>query len=301
MISVMRMRTRALATTLAVLALLVPAMAAHADPVRAASVAASEPTLYPAVDGIVDTTQISGDVTSSAGTERIRGTVVVTIGTRVAKTWVLSSTGPFSFTWDGKIAGSIVAGTYKVTVRADGVATPPVATFVVSPKKVTAVTYTKTRYPNENFDCWDDLNLGPFDPGWSTHQTRICAFQFPGTGQQGILTLKGTKAVGPVYYKGYLDLPLAVVNSLRDPVVSVTATFTQSGSGSNALWVCLDYGCPAVAVKAFTRSTTVTASARQNEFVTAPQATVSWMLRVAHGHDLTVKAWKIKVIYYALR
>ena len=80
----MRIRTRALAAAIAVVALLAPASVVHALPPYTLAVDANSSAVYPAVDGYLDSTEISGTVSAGGAIERIRGAVVITIGGRSA-------------------------------------------------------------------------------------------------------------------------------------------------------------------------------------------------------------------------
>lgn len=305
----MKLVGRLLLTASIVAAMVAAPTMAWADPLNPLTgvtlAAPSIPAVYPVVDGQMDTVTISGSV-DAAAPRRVRATVTVSIGSRLLKTWPLSATGPFSFVWDGKSAGTVVPGAAVVRVRAvddDGTVITASTPLTISPKKVTAVVYTKVVYPNMGFDCFDDLDLTWSDPGYGAHLLAICPFTFPATGDgtRGTLTMRGTKSVGPLYGVGYFDLPSTVQASLLDPVVSVTSDFIQKGAGNNSLWVCGDSSCSKTGVKNFTSSGAFSASRRLDGFVASPVTGISWMTRVGHGHDLVIRTWKIRITYYALR
>lgn len=296
----MTMRTRAAATLVAVVALLAPAAVAHAESVRSATVSVGDAVVYPAADGYVDETQISGSLTSSAGMERVRASVVVTIGTRVAKVWFLSATGPFSFTWDGRIGGSIVSGRYTVTVRDEAAILATSVPFSVSAKKVTRVTTSRSGVFDQGlgFECWDDHDYVFTDPRYFPHLLKICPLGF-GTP----VSYDSAKASGRLYIWHEMFLPSAVRNSLGPVRFTVTGVFTQTGAGANKIWACHASDCASSGVRTWSGNATQTVSASIGTPSETGEEDAHWMLRMDQGHQLTVanKSYRVTFTYYALR
>jgi len=295
----MQLRSKVAATVVVMLALLVPAGTAHADPVRTATVWSADSTVYPAIDGYVDGTVISGAVTSSAGVERIRGSVVLTTGNRIAKVWMLGTTGAFAFPWNGRIGGSVVAGTYTVTVRADGMA-PVTSSLKVSAKKITRVSATRSASLDGGlgFNCIDNLGLEFTDPGYTSHLLAICPMNL------GYLpTYDSAKASGRLYVAHLVSLPSAIRHSLGPVTARVTGSFTQTGAGSNKMWVCGtdSEDCQPGTVRTWSGPATVTASARLDDPLSVQDLT--FWIRLDHGHQLSVvgERYSITYTYYALR
>lgn len=293
----MTIRIRILATPVAVLALLVPAVSAHADPAPLfISVDAERAFVYPAVDGYYDDIDISGHVLTGVGDPvRIRATVVVMTGTRVVKTWPLSQTGNFSFTWDGKVNGAVVSGSYYagVTVDNGGILQGLVDPFVVYKQKITALTWTKTVNAASYGGCSDD-KIVPIDE-WLSYSDKICPRPFSGSN----ITLDARKSVGPVYFgAAYIPTPAAVRASLRPVVATVTAKVAQSGSGVNVMWIQPDGTGGVPVTRSFTKSGTY--SVTQTVQIDQMQD-IYWNVQVNHGHSLKLTTYTTKVTYYALR
>lgn len=287
----MRTTTRLLATVVAVLALLAPAAVAQAAPPYELSIDASEPTVFPAVDGHVDTTVISGAVTTSGSEERIRGSVMVRVGKRVVATWQLTRTGPFSFTWNGRSGSEIVAGAATVSLRVDG-HTPVSDTFTISAKKITAVTWTKKVTAYSSFEGCEDDNF-PFLSFFACQTGNVWFGGFT-TGMR--IDARGGYDSN-IYALHQLTLPAAIRDSFHEPRVTVTAKFNQSGKYTNSLMVCTDEYCSDWTEKAFKKSSTVSATVTQ--WLGEPRAT--WWVNVAEDNVVSYGGFTVKIVYYALR
>lgn len=89
--------------------------------VSAVKVTASIKTLYPAKDGYRDSVKLTVASTSTTGTAvPVTGKVTVTRGGKTVTSWKLSSSKKWSASWNGKVKGKIVPGTYTVTVSSKG-------------------------------------------------------------------------------------------------------------------------------------------------------------------------------------
>lgn len=85
--------------------------------VTGAAVSASTRTIYPAKDGYLDATKISmTSKTTTGGAVTGQGTVTIVRAGKTVRTWKLASTKTWNATWDGKVGGKIVPGTYTVKV-----------------------------------------------------------------------------------------------------------------------------------------------------------------------------------------
>lgn len=301
----MSMRMRLSGVALAVLALLAPATFAHAEPANPLTItvdAPSVPTVYPVTDGYVDAVTISGAI-SAATQGRIRATVSVVVGARVLKSWILTSTGPFAFTWNGKSGTSVVAGAATILVRAsqdDGSIVTASKPLTISPKKITKLTYTKVAplVGGLGFECYDNTGLDWTDPRWSAWLLKVCPLGF-GTP----VSYSGKKSSGTLYVAHVLTMPSGVYHSLGPVTATVTATFSQSGSGSNSLWVCGDSGdpCATSGVRTWSGSATRSATSSLVNPASIGMTDLRWWLKIGHGHDITVKAYTVKITYYGLR
>jgi hypothetical protein len=119
--------------------------------VTAVSASRTNSTVYPSKDGYKDSTSITVDIQSSLGGEKnlslTRGSKVsVTKGSRVVKSWTITSSGTKSFTWDGKDRGRVVPGKYRIVVQANGPEGSKTASanISVSSKKLVSVKKTTT-------------------------------------------------------------------------------------------------------------------------------------------------------------
>jgi hypothetical protein len=124
--------------------------------------------VYPSKDGYKDSTRITVDIQSSLGGEKnlslTRGSKVsVTKGSRVVKSWTITSSGTESFTWDGKDRGRVVPGKYRIVVQANGPEGSKTASanISVSSKKLVSVKKT-TKYKGSSLFRERDLFSSPY-------------------------------------------------------------------------------------------------------------------------------------------
>jgi hypothetical protein len=294
----MRMRAKVTTAVAAVLALLAPASAAQAAPSYDLTIGVEQPTVFPYVDGYVDSTRIDGEVSIGGAIERIRGSVAVSIGGRVVKTFPLSSTGQFHLEWNGKAAnGQLVPGTAIVTLRVGDETTTD--SVVVSSKKLVKITKVTSQTPWISYRCHDEKVVHTVEQEIA-QTNKVCPM--PRDAAQNILriTLRGSVSTGAVTFEGNQDATdYAVEKAVYPPVTTITAKFTQSGSGSNAFYLCEDNLCSAPidsTLQTFSHSGTYATSGTSNY---PPYPT--WRVVVPHGHDLSFSKFTIKTVYWVLR
>jgi|GEM_PF-1323043 len=85
------------------------------------SIATSSASVYPYKDYYYDSVKITVTPKSSAGvTFGATGSVKITRNGKTVKTWTLTSSSAKALTWDGRVGGKIVPGTYKITASIKG-------------------------------------------------------------------------------------------------------------------------------------------------------------------------------------
>jgi hypothetical protein len=85
------------------------------------SLARTASSVYPYKDYYRDTVTFTVKPSTSTGSNfGATGTVKITRLGKTVKTWTLTSTGSKTLTWDGKVGGKIVTGTYTVTASIKG-------------------------------------------------------------------------------------------------------------------------------------------------------------------------------------
>jgi hypothetical protein len=81
----------------------------------------SSDTVQPVVDGLLDSVVLTTTGTASAGsTATVSGLLTITSGRTVAASWVVPDGAQHAFTWNGRVAGKVVPGTYTVTLSLRG-------------------------------------------------------------------------------------------------------------------------------------------------------------------------------------
>ena len=113
------------------------------------SISLSAPVqVFPNKDGYLDSARISiSSVMTSGKKGKITGTLKIVKGARVVKTFPISAGGTTSVTWDGKISGKIVPGSYVIVASAkgpEGVTIKKTRGIKVNSKKLTYQTVSKT-------------------------------------------------------------------------------------------------------------------------------------------------------------
>ena len=86
-----------------------------------AHVALSSDTVQPVVDGLLDAVTFTTSGAAVAGSPAaVAGTLIVAGDTAVARRWAVKDGTVRAFTWDGRIGGVIVPGTYTATLWLKG-------------------------------------------------------------------------------------------------------------------------------------------------------------------------------------
>ena len=89
--------------------------------VTSVSLARSAASVYPHKDSYRDTVSFTVKAPTTTGTSlAATGTVKITRKCKTIKTWTLTSSATKKLTWDGKVKGKIVPGTYTVKVTIKG-------------------------------------------------------------------------------------------------------------------------------------------------------------------------------------
>lgn len=102
--------------------------------ITSVSVATSSSSVYPYKDYFYDSVKITVTPKTSAGVNfASTGSVKITRDGKTVKSWTLTSNKTFVATWDGRVSGNIVPGTYKITATIKG-------------KEGTTQTYSKLVY-----------------------------------------------------------------------------------------------------------------------------------------------------------
>lgn len=84
-------------------------------------IARSSDTVQPVVDGLLDSVVLTTTGTASAGSPaKVSGTLTVSKGTIVAARYPVPNGTQHAFTWDGRVNGVVVSGTYVVTLALKG-------------------------------------------------------------------------------------------------------------------------------------------------------------------------------------
>lgn len=133
-------------------------------------------TVYPTKDGYKDSAKISVSASTTTGdTITGTGTVKITRSGKTVKTYKLTSSKNWSATWDGKVSGKVVPGTYTVKISLKG---PQGATKTASDKivvkkgklvtKTTSTTYKASQvlktysafdYGDEGYCAYDNAGV----------------------------------------------------------------------------------------------------------------------------------------------
>lgn len=293
--------SKVLAVLAAVVALLAPASVAQASSSYILSVDSYSTAVYAPADGYLDTTEIHGNVYAGGSIERIRGSVVITVSGRAVKSFAVTKTGPFVFTWDGHAGdGSIVPGLATVTLRVDGAA-PVSDTLMVSAKQLVRMTKTTTQSGWLTTSCSDSKSNSIHDlDAWGRYIDKICPTPRNSRGAILRFVMSGRVSSGALV----ADIPAdmwnsALTNDYRPATVSITAKFSQSGSGTNSFYLCKDVACSRPTdstLRVFTMSGTYTTTGT----TVAPEYP-HWKIVVGHGHDLSFTKFTIKTTYWVLK
>lgn len=84
-------------------------------------IARSSDTVQPVVDGLLDSVVLTTSGTASAASPAVvSGTLTVSRGGVLAASFPVPDGGQHAFTWDGRVGGAVVAGTYTVSLTLHG-------------------------------------------------------------------------------------------------------------------------------------------------------------------------------------
>lgn len=117
-----------------------------ATAVSSVAVTTSSASVYPYKDSFYDTVKITVTPKTTTGAPfASTGSVKITRSGKTVASWSLTSSAARSVSWDGKVAGKIVPGTYTVTVTIKGPeGSTRTASKTVTVKSSKLVTKTKT-------------------------------------------------------------------------------------------------------------------------------------------------------------
>ncbi len=102
--------------------------------VSSTKLTASATTVYPTKDGYKDSVTLKvSSKTTTGGAVPVTGTVKITSKGKTVASWKLSSSKAWSKTWNGKVKGKVLPGTYTVSVSIKG----PEGAAKVASKKIT--------------------------------------------------------------------------------------------------------------------------------------------------------------------
>jgi uncharacterized protein YgiM (DUF1202 family) len=117
-----------------------------AEAAAALTLEASAPEVFPHVDGDRDTvTFTAGVLGAGPASLPVDGTIEITLGATVVKSWALSTSAQQTFTWDGRTGGVVVEGDYTVTATgttADGTELSDAVPVTVRPTALQSVSVT---------------------------------------------------------------------------------------------------------------------------------------------------------------
>ena len=198
--------------------------------VTATKISASQRTVYPAKDGYLDATKIALSASTSTGkTIGATGTVKIVRGSKTVRTWKLSSSKSWSATWDGKVGGKVVPGTYTVKVALkgpEGATKSASTTIAVKTGKLVSKTSKKTYKGVSVFKTWYDLGASGSN---GCYRDVISAGDIFCEGWDGT---DGVAIVG----EGTVSVPGAVVSAQKYGGAKVRMTANVSYLDGTAAW-----------------------------------------------------------------
>ncbi|GAA5036915.1 hypothetical protein ACFQRL_13765 [Microbacterium fluvii] len=199
---------------------------------KSTKLAASAATLYPTKDGYRDSAKLSvSSTTTTGGSIPTTGGVTITRGGKTVASWKLSSSKAWSATWNGKVGGKVVAGTYKVTVSIKGPeGKTQSASKTITVKKGKLVTKKTSKWVSAksvikkyaNYDFYDQGYCGT---DWAVAGDVMCI----GYDDQydGVMSL---------YATGALTVPSAVVKAEKYGSAKVRLTIDTIAISGDVVW-----------------------------------------------------------------
>jgi hypothetical protein len=204
-------------------------LALQATQLASVSVSSHYSTVYPVSDGFRDSTVITTNVASTLpDATAITGSLKATLKGKTVATWALTSSGPTTITWNGRIHGKIKPGTYvfKASAKLGNTVTSPSVKVTVSPKKLVSKTVSSTKSASsiiKHFEAFDQNQDGIC----LKHSSQVGCFGYDDYYNAGM----------SLFAYGTSGVPAAVWSSTkygRTPSVLVTAA-TSDVSGT-AVW-----------------------------------------------------------------
>lgn len=198
--------------------------------VTSTKIAASQKTIYPTKDGYLDTTKLTvASQTSTGKAVSGEGAVTITSAGKTVASWKLRSSQTWSATWDGKVKGKIVPGTYsvKVTIRGpQGGAKSASTSVTVKAGKLVEKTVKKTHKASSILATY--VPLDEYEEGYCEHDevTFACIGFDAYYGDDAVsLIADGTTAVPSAVRDAYKFGGVKVKMTLGAPVVSGQAVW----------------------------------------------------------------------------
>lgn len=262
----------------------------------------SVPTVYPAIDNYRDSVDFTVHVITTPDTPiRTGATATIKLGTKVVKRWYIPNSGDLSVSWNGKYGTSVVEGTYNFIVSATGTEGPAAiksVPIVVSKKKITWTSLTKTYTAAEMFSRYRDNDLFSRGLCSTTNSTLICkaaGADLDTTGQYLGIISRGTVSVPTEVVKSYSIAAPKARMQLEEMGDTYGCRLSEYGAG------CTRYANSAV-LKATGSSPSAKALAKTGWTATAWASLASKPTTVTgyiNVHELgTTKTRGVKVQYY---
>lgn len=205
--------------------------------ITATAVSASARTIYPVKDGYLDATKISvSSNTSTAEAVTAQGTVTILRGTKTVRSWKLSSSKSWNVTWDGKVGGKVVPGTYTVKVQIkgpQGATKSATTTVVVKTGKLVEKTVKKTYKTSSVLKTYTPLD--EYQDGYCDYdEVTFACIGFDGYyGDDSVsLISEGTTGVPKQVRDSYGFGGVKVKMTLNAPVVSGQAVWGYGTAGN---------------------------------------------------------------------
>lgn len=197
--------------------------------VKTVKMSRSAATVYPVKDGYVDSVKLSVSASTSTGKAvKSNGSVKVTRAGKTVKSWKLKSSKSWSASWNGKVGGKILPGTYKVVVSLkgpQGVAKTSSVKVKVSPLKLVTKTSSKTIKATSAFTRY--ATYDEYDNGY-------CEVLYGDLSCIGFDTYYGDSL--SLFAYGTQSLPREMRSSLKYGGAKVRATLDTTYSSGVALW-----------------------------------------------------------------
>lgn len=220
----MKLATVLTATCISLFALSAPAQAATGTKVTGVQVSKNYPTVFPAKDGYRDEVKFKVSAKTS-GRTKVHGSATLKSETGVVKTWKITKKTQ-ALTWNGRDRGTIVPGTYTLTVREAG--SKGTAKITKTSVKVSAKKLVTQRYATRV--TADELFAGGSEGGYdytdySEYQDGSCSL----TSDPGVLCIstdayKDSDGSLALTVTGAVPVPSEVQSAVKRGAVKVTVS-----------------------------------------------------------------------------